>query len=159
MAYEIREMDPSEYGVLSDFLYEAIFQRDDNNRLPRSVIQEPALRIYIEDFGNKKDDRCLCAVTDNRIVGAVWTRIIKGYGRLDDNTPEFAISLYPEYRGKGIGMALMKKMLEYLEQEGYEKASLAVQKDNYALGMYQKAGFTIVDENEEEYIMRIVLKE
>ena len=53
----------------------------------------------------------------------------------------------------------MKKMLEYLEQEGYEKASLAVQKDNYALGMYQKAGFTIVDENEEEYIMRIVLKE
>ena len=106
-----------------------------------------------------KDDRCLCAVTDNRIVGAVWTRIIKGYGSLDDNTPEFAISLYPEYRGKGIGMALMKKMLEYLEQEGYEKASLAVQKDNYALGMYQKAGFTIVDENEEEYIMRIALKE
>ena len=103
MAYEIREMDTSEYGVLSDFLYEAIFQRDDNNRLPRSVIQEPALRIYIEDFGNKKDDRCLCAVTDNRIVGAVWTRIIKGYGSLDDNTPEFAISLYPEYRGKGIG--------------------------------------------------------
>lgn len=158
MAYEIREMDPSEYGVLSDFLYEAIFQRNDNNRLPRSVIQEPALRIYIEDFGTKKDDRCLCAVTDNRIVGAVWTRIIKGYGSLDDNTPEFAISIYPEYRGKGIGMALMKKMLEYLEQEGYEKASLAVQKDNYALVMYQKAGFTIVDENEEEYIMRIALK-
>ena len=35
MAYEIREMDTSEYGVLSDFLYEAIFQRDDNNRYRR----------------------------------------------------------------------------------------------------------------------------
>ena len=29
---------------------------------------------------------------------------------------------------------------------------LAVQKANYAVKMYQKAGFEIVDENEEEYI-------
>lgn len=35
----------------------------------------------------------------------------------------------------------------------YGHISLAVQKANYAVKMYKKAGFVVVDENEEEYIM------
>ena len=65
----------------------------------------------------------------------------------------FAISLYEEYRGKGIGTELMYKMLELLKNKNYKKASLAVQKANYAVKMYKKVGFEIVDENDEEYIM------
>lgn len=68
-------------------------------------------------------------------------------------TPEFAISLYKEYRGFGIGTALMRHMLSHLKAQGYKKTSLAVQKENYALRMYLKVGFEIIDENEEEYIM------
>ena len=52
-----------------------------------------------------------------------------------------------------IGTALMEKILEYLKKLNYPKASLAVQKGNYAVRMYQKVGFEIVDENEQEYIM------
>ncbi len=47
----------------------------------------------------------------------------------------------------------MKEMLDLLKDQGYRRASLAVQKANYAVRMYEKAGFGIVDENEEEYIM------
>ena len=47
----------------------------------------------------------------------------------------------------------MVKMLELLRWQGYERASLAVQKENYAVKMYQNVGFKTVDENEEEYIM------
>lgn len=46
-----------------------------------------------------------------------------------------------------------KEMLPVLKEKGYEKTSLAVQKANYAVKLYQRAGFEIVDENEEEYIM------
>lgn len=67
--------------------------------------------------------------------------------------PSFAISLYKEYRGCGIGTALMKKMIQELKIRGYEKASLSVQKANYAVTMYKNVGFEIVDENEEEYMM------
>ena len=35
----------------------------------------------------------------------------------------------------------------------YKQASLTVQKMNYAVRMYRKIGFEIVDENDEEYIM------
>lgn len=81
------------------------------------------------------------------------------YGHIDDNTPSLAISLYEEYRSKGIGTKLMNEMKKLLKEKGYQKTSLAVQKKNYAVNMYKKVGFKIIDENEEEYIMICDLKE
>ena len=153
MEYIIREMKKSEYPLLSDFLYEAIFQRDKMNLVPREIIKEANLNVYIENFGKQKDDECLCAEVNNKVVGAAWTRIINGFGTVDKETPEFAISLYKEYRGLGIGTDLMKKMIEKLKVKGYKKTSLAVQKDNYAFRMYQALGFKTIIEKEEEYIM------
>lgn len=87
----------------------------------------------------------------------MWTRIMDDYGHVDNDTPSFAISLYREYRGQGIGTQLMLKMLELLKEQGYKKASLAVQKANYAVKMYEKLGFRTVDENTEEYILWYVI--
>lgn len=153
MNYKIREMLPCEYYLLEDFLYEAIFKKDETVVVPRDIIYKPELQVYIEEFGQRKDDYCFVAECEGKVVGAVWVRNIKGYGCIDDATPEFAISLYPEYRGFGIGTALMVRMLSHLKEAGYQKTSLAVQKANYALRMYLKVGFEIIDENEEEYIM------
>lgn len=153
MNYKIREMLPWEYHLLEDFLYEAIFKKDKTVVVPRDIINKPELQVYIEEFGQRKDDYCFVAECAGKVVGAVWVRNIKGYGCIDDVTPEFAISLYPEYRGLGMGTALMERMLFYLKEAGYQKTSLAVQKANYALRMYLKVGFEIIDENEEEYIM------
>lgn len=153
MDYNIREMRNTEYMLLADFLYEAIFQRDNTDLVPKSIIERPELQVYIQNFGDKKDDYCLCAEVEDNIIGAVWVRNIQGYGNIDSVTPEFAISLYKKYRGHGIGTEMMQKMLDYLKHSGYSKTSLAVQKDNYAVKMYLNVGFQIVNENEEEYIM------
>lgn len=48
-------------------------------------------------------------------------------------------------------------MIDALKENGYKQASLAVQKSNYAVKLYKKVGFEIVDENEEEYIMKCIL--
>lgn len=153
MIYKIREIDKSEYEILNDFLYEAIFIPEGTEKPPKDIIKNKDLQVYVEEFGSRKDDNCLVAECDNKIVGACWTRIMNDYGHVDEETPSFAISLYEDYRGKGIGTDLMIKMLELLKQKGYKKASLAVQKANYAVKMYKKVGFEIVDENNEEFIM------
>ncbi|MDE6762313.1 MAG: GNAT family N-acetyltransferase [Oscillospiraceae bacterium] len=153
MNYSIRKLKDTEYQLLNDFLYEAIFIPPGVEPPPRSILNNDELQVYVKDFGKKSDDRCLAAETDGKIVGAVWVRIMEDYGHIDDDTPSFAISLYKEYRGHGIGTALMEKMLELLKESGYRKASLAVQKKNYAVKMYKKVGFEIFDENDEEYIM------
>ena len=152
MHYQIRKIRENEYPILSDFLYEAIFIPEGMDKPPKSIIEQPELQVYIEDFG-KKDDWCLVAEIKEKIVGTVWVRIMDDYGHIDDETPSFAISLYEEYRNLGIGTALMEAMLQFLREKGYKQTSLSVQKVNYAVCMYQKAGFEIIDENEEEYIM------
>lgn len=152
MDYKIREIRECEYPVLSDFLYEAIFIPKGMEKPPKSIIEQPELQLYIADFG-KADDWCFVAEVKEKIVSAVWVRIMNDYGHIDDETPSFAISLYEEYRHLGLGTALMRAMLQFLKDKGYKQTSLSVQKTNYAVNMYRKVGFEVVNENEEEYIM------
>ena len=152
MKYQIREIRQEENELLDEFLYEAIFIPEGVEAPPKSIIKQPELQVYVSDFG-KKDDCCLVAEADGKIVGAVWTRIMNDYGHVGDFIPSFAISLYKDFRGKGIGTSLMEEMLAVLREKGYNKASLSVQKANYAYKLYLKVGFAVVEENDEEYIM------
>ena len=155
-----RELRTSEYGLLKDFLYEAIFVPEGITPPDRSIVEQPELALYYEHFGSGRADHCIVAEDDNRlsqddgsVVGAVWARIMNDYGHVDDETPSLAISLLPEYRGKGIGTKLMTELLTQLKDAGFAKASLAVQKANAAARLYERIGFKIVDETKEEYIM------
>ena len=158
MDYKIRKISEEEYGLLEIFLYEAIFVPEGMSAPPKSIIDQPELKVYITDFGKKQDDIGLVAEVDKEAVGAVWVRIMNDYGHIDNETPSFAISVHEDYRGLGIGTALMKEMLRILNEKGYKQASLAVQNANYAVQMYKKMGFEVVDEDEEEYIMLCRLK-
>ncbi|MFK8281485.1 GNAT family N-acetyltransferase [Capnocytophaga cynodegmi] len=153
----IRPMNPSEYSLLQDFLYEAIFLPEGVAPPPRDIVFHPELRIYFADFGSQKGDVAVVATASERIIGAAWARIINDYGHIDDQTPSLSISLYSEYRNQGIGTKLFQKLLDQLAEEGYKKASLSVQKANYAAKMYLKMGFYVVKENDEDYVMVIDL--
>ena len=153
MQAKIRTLKDDETDLLQTFLYEAIFVPEGAAPPPREIIEKPELRVYTDDFGQRKGDNGLVAVIDHQVVGAVWTRIMDDYGHVDDETPSFAIALYPAYRGQGIGTAMMKAMLALLKNQGYRQGSLAVQKANDAVKLYRDVGFEIVDENAEEYIM------
>ena len=152
-----RELREDESELLKDFLYEAIFIPEGVDPPDREIIKLPELRIFYEDFGTGRADHCIVAEDDGHVIGAVWTRIMNDYGHVDDDTPSFAISLYSEYRGQGIGTRMMKAMLALLSEKGFKRASPAVQKANYAVRMYENVGFGTIDENEDEYIMVCVL--
>ena len=111
MEYIIREINQTEYSLLDDFLYEAIFIPNGTQPPERSIINLPELQVYVADFGKEKDDICFFAEVEGKVVGAVWVRVMNDYGHIEDGVPSFAISLYKEYRGYGIGTALMRRML------------------------------------------------
>ena len=153
MDVTIRKIQKREYPLLDHFLYEAIFVPEGVEPPPKTIITSPELQVYVEHFGKSKDDWGLVAEVEGKIVGAVWVRIMNDYGHIDEETPSLAISLYKEYRGFGIGTAMMKEILALLKSYGYKQVSLSVQKANYAAKLYLKVGFEIVRESEEEYIM------
>ena len=154
----IREIRPVEIPLLNDFLYEAIFIPEGVPAPSRSVIEQEDLQVYVRDFGKKADDRCLVAEVGGKVVGAVWTRVMSDYGHIADGIPSLAISLYKDYRNQGIGTELLREMLQLLRRDGYQQVSLSVQKANYAFRMYQKAGFEVLKETEEEYLMVCTIK-
>ena len=153
MDVTIRKIQKHEYPSLDNFLYEANFIPAGIEPPPKTIITSPELQVYVERFGESKDDWGLAAEVDGKIVGAVWVRSMNDYGHIDAETPSLALSLYKDYRGFGIGTAMMKEILALLKSHGYSRVSLSVQKANYAAKMYLKIGFEIVKENEEEYIM------
>lgn len=153
MNYIVREIREDDYPLLDHFLYEAIFVPEGEEPLPESIICKPELRVYVDHFGEWKDDRGLVAEADGKIAGAVWVRIMDDYGHVDDETPSLIISVEKEYRGLGIGTAMLKEMLLLLKKQGYERVSLSTQKANYSVKMYLKAGFQVVEDKEDEYIM------
>lgn len=149
----IREIKSHEIPLLTDFLYEAIFQPDNKPKISRTVLQDPMIWAYVDRFGTRPGDFCLVALVDGVIVGAAWSRNGCSYGKVDDTTPELAISLYPEYRNKGIGSRLLASLLETLIEKGFGKVSLSVDKTNYAVKMYHKSGFVTIEEREHDYLM------
>ena len=96
MNYIIREILEEEYGLLENFLYEAIFVPNGIPAPPKSITGQPELQVYVKNFGREKDDFGLVAEVDEKAVGAVWVRIMNDYGHIDNETPSFAISLYKE---------------------------------------------------------------
>jgi ribosomal protein S18 acetylase RimI-like enzyme len=158
---EIREIDKSELSQLDNFLYEAIFIPEGHEKIDREVTKIPELSRYIKDFGHK-DDICLIAELDGNLIGAIWTRIYTstepGYGFVDSKTPELSMSVLPDYRQKGIGTKLLEAMINRLINCDYRQVSLSVDQQNYALRLYQKFGFVILDSDEKSATMTKRLK-
>ena len=76
MNYLIRELKQDENKVLDTFLYEAIFIPEGVFTPSKDIINQPDLQIYVKDFGKNKGDLCLVAQVRDKIVGAVWFRIL-----------------------------------------------------------------------------------
>ncbi|MCF6295350.1 MAG: hypothetical protein L3J25_06640 [Flavobacteriaceae bacterium] len=55
-------------------LYESVYQSDITYPIPQDVMNIPEARVYIEKFGQKKDDYCLAVNLNDQIIGAVWVR-------------------------------------------------------------------------------------
>ena len=111
----------------------------------------PQLNIYEKFYGLSTKDLGLYALVDNKVVGAVWIRLLRedagAMGYVDANTPVLNIAVLPEFRGKGIGSSMLAQFL--LEAGAvFEQTSLSVTQDSDAVKFFTKFGFTKVDASE-----------
>lgn len=145
--FKIREMKPDEYEFLREMLYEAIYFVNEAERLPKSVVDEPHLSKYVENFG-RRGDYAFVLADENELVGAAWSRLFaeseKSYGYVGAETPEFSIAIFEKYRNRGFGERLMRELFARLKSEGYAQVSLSVDKLNPAVNLYRRLGFEIV---------------
>jgi ribosomal protein S18 acetylase RimI-like enzyme len=155
MAYTIRSLTPADQTFLWKMLYQALYVPADQNPPPREVIYQPDLARYVQDWG-REGDRGFLAIdpTTGQPIGAVWLRFLtgenQGYGYVDDGTPELGIAVLPEYRGQGVGTALLNALVAAV----LESMSLSVAADNPAVRLYQRFGFVLDRESDGSLILK-----
>lgn len=158
----IRKLKNKESDFLADMLYEAIFIPDGHEPLPKDVIKDKSLSRYIENWGKDKFDIALVMESDNQLVGAIWGRLLKdenkGYGYVDNRTPELSMAVKHEYRNQGIGTELIKAIAYEYQKIGVECLSLSVDKANNASNLYKRLGCKIVEETETSWTMKKSIK-
>ena len=112
---------------------------------------------YVENWG-RPGDAAMIAIDQGFPVGAAWYRLFKqerrGYGFVDEQTPELSIAVVPSRRGAGIGGELMKGLLDLARRQGFGAISLSVAKDSPSVRLYERYGFTRVDERDGAVTMR-----
>ena len=145
----IRRGGRQDVRFLRDMLHHAYYWRE---RSPGEG-PGPAAR-YIKGWG-RPGDTVLIAVDDGFPVGAAWYRLfrtgLRGYGTVDEETPELAIAVVPSRRGRGIGEALLEALCDRARADGYRALSLSVGHDNPALvTFYEAHGFTHVGNGDEQ---------
>jgi ribosomal protein S18 acetylase RimI-like enzyme len=151
----MRSLTPTDQSFLWEMLYQALYVSADQTPPPREVIYAPDLARYVEDWG-RSSDRGFVAIDDatEQAIGAVWLRCLigenQGYGYVDDRTPELGIAVLPEYRGQGVGTALLNALVAV--ESG--PMSLSVAADNPAVRLYQRFGFAIVSESSGSLILK-----
>ena len=81
-----------------------------------------------------------CAFLEDKIVGFLWAYIRRFMGKTRIHVDEFVVS--HEYRGQGIGKALLKKLEERAASEGIREIELLVSLSSASgLAFYQANGF------------------
>lgn len=91
------------------------------------------------------------AEIDGRRAGAVWARLMPasrpGYGYVADDVPELSLGVVAEFRGQGVGRALLGEVIAAARDAGYERLSLSVEPENFAAKLYRSVGFEVVGRN------------
>jgi GNAT superfamily N-acetyltransferase len=60
---------------------------------------------------------------------------------VDESTPEVSAAVLPPHRGRGIGTALLRALGHEAREQGIERLSLSVERDNPAAALYERLGF------------------
>jgi ribosomal protein S18 acetylase RimI-like enzyme len=113
--------------------------------------------LYVKAWG-RRGDTAVIALDKGFPVGAAWYRLFEGqrpgYGFVDEGTPELAIAVVPNARGKGVGTALLAALLERARGDGYAGISLSVDRANAgAMELYERHGFRRVAEDGDSVTM------
>jgi ribosomal protein S18 acetylase RimI-like enzyme len=152
----VRRGGAQDVRFLRDMLHHAYYWKERKPDAGPGPVQ-----LYVKAWG-RRADTAMIAVVDGFPVGAAWYRLFKasapGYGFVDEQTPELAVAVVPNARGKGIGGALISSLLDRARSDGFTALSLSVDRHNAgAIGLYEHLGFERVEEQGDSLTMRAAL--
>ena len=152
----VRRGGAQDLRFLRDMLHHAYYWKERKPDAGPGPVQ-----LYVKAWG-RPGDTAMIALRDGFPVGAAWFRLFPatapGYGFVDEQTPELAVAVVPNARGKGVGSALLGSLLDRARADGYDAVSLSVDRHNEgAIALYEQAGFRRLTETPDSFTLRVTL--
>ncbi len=134
----------SEQKIATDMLHYA-YRLDEIDKKLQDFAE---LDIYCRFYGLSSKDLGLYALSEHKIAGAVWLRLLKeddkAKGFIDEKTPVLTIGVKPEFRKMGIGSAMLEQL--FLEAGAvFGRMSVSVLNNKKSVGFFKKFGFIEVE--------------
>jgi ribosomal protein S18 acetylase RimI-like enzyme len=160
--YQLRPATPADEPFLWEMLYQSLYVEEGAAPFPPEVVRQPELARYVAGWGRAGDLGVVAIESGGELaVGAAWSRLPgvedKGFAYLDDETPELAVAVSPEHRGRGVGTALLKRLLSEASAL-FPAVALSVSPDNPARRLYERLGFETVEVRGGHPLMRKKLR-
>jgi diaminopimelate decarboxylase len=137
----VRQAHPRDVGSFLEHLQSVA----DEQRFIRTERVAGSQRLWKRRFRRSLTDRALSlvAVEGDRVVGSLG--IQREAGRASEHVASLGMSVSQDWRGRGVGSALMAEAMRWARNVGVEKVSLTVYPSNTrAIALYRRFGF--VDE-------------
>ena len=158
MSIEIRDSVYDDLPFLREMLYEAVFwRRNPDTPTFREAMNLDFMQSALDNWGNRSGDIAVLAIQEEDPLGAAWYRFwpeeadVRGYIRPD--VPVLAIAVREDSRGRGIGGMLVDQLMNRAAELDVKQISLAVSKDNRALGLYRKKNFRVHTDIGHSFLM------
>ena len=149
----VRPATTADLPFLWQMLFESAFTTDEARAAWRANPQHPPeLAKYLDGWGRAGDAGVVAEDGRGLRTGAAWYRLFggadRGDGVLAAGVPELAIAVEPEYRGRGIGGALLTALARTARDGGCARLVLSVDPRNGAARrLYERSGFVYIDTN------------
>jgi ribosomal protein S18 acetylase RimI-like enzyme len=141
----------------------AQWRPDAPRRSVQEVLADPALARYVRGWPRASDAGWVAEAGSGAPdpIGAAWWRYFPaenpGYGFVDASIPEISIGIDARFRGRGLGRRLLDVLIHGARARGVPALSLSVERDNFAVALYESVGFQPVHEDDGALTMLLQL--
>lgn len=147
--FQIRPATGDDARFLVDMAVEAA-NWDPARARPRvEVLADPNVTRYSAGWMRPGDFGSVAVDARNVPVGACWGRLFPanapGYGFVAVGVPELTLGVNAQWRGRGVGRALLRAVAHQAAAAGHGRISLSVERANFAQRLYVSEGFVTVE--------------
>ncbi|MCW2528499.1 MAG: GCN5-related protein N-acetyltransferase [Pseudonocardiales bacterium] len=159
--FEIRSALAADYPFMEQMLLQAFDWTGNQQATLEQVRHRVDIAHYLTGWPQGSDFGVIAVTSAGDSVGATWARKLsasdRGYGFVAAEIPELTIGVHPAYRGRGVGRALMRGLIDRARSENIPALSLSVEDGNQARRLYERLGFRVVGRNGDSDTMLLDL--
>ncbi len=162
MAFTLRTATATDADFLASMVVEAVNWLPERNVSRERIMADPESAHYVTGWPRPTDFGTVAVDPADAPIGAAWFRFFTaddpGYGFVGPDAPELTIGVAAQWRGQGVGRALLRATHEQARQAGLARVSLSVERGNPARRLYVAEGYRTVTSGRDSDTMVLDLR-